>query len=38
MHPNLVTQKTQEALHDAQTRTLRDGRTEIGVEHLRLHR
>ena len=36
MDPNLLTQKTQEALHDAQTRALRDGHTEIDVEHLLL--
>ena len=29
MDPNLLTQKTQEALHDAQTRALRDGHTEV---------
>jgi ATP-dependent Clp protease ATP-binding subunit ClpB len=34
--PNLLTQKTQEALHDAQTRALRDGHTEIDVEHVLL--
>jgi ATP-dependent Clp protease ATP-binding subunit ClpB len=36
MDPNLLTQKTQEALHDAQTRALRDGHTEIDAEHLLL--
>src|SRR4051794_8471542 len=36
MDPNLLTQKMQEALHDAQTRALRDGHTEIGAEHLLL--
>jgi ATP-dependent Clp protease ATP-binding subunit ClpB len=36
MDPNLLTQKTQEALHDAQSRALRDGHTEIDVEHLLL--
>jgi ATP-dependent Clp protease ATP-binding subunit ClpB len=36
MDPNLLTQKTQEALHDAQTRALRDGHTEIDVEHVLL--
>ncbi|MDX6561025.1 MAG: ATP-dependent Clp protease ATP-binding subunit ClpB, partial [Gaiellales bacterium] len=34
MDPNRLTQKTQEALHDAQTRALRDGHTEIDVEHV----
>jgi ATP-dependent Clp protease ATP-binding subunit ClpB len=34
MDPNKLTQKTQEALHDAQTRALRYGHTEIDVEHL----
>ncbi len=36
MDPNLLTQKTQEALHDAQTRALRDGHTEVDVEHVLL--
>jgi ATP-dependent Clp protease ATP-binding subunit ClpB len=36
MDPNLLTQKMQEALHDAQTRALRDGHTEIDVEHVLL--
>jgi ATP-dependent Clp protease ATP-binding subunit ClpB len=36
MDPNLLTQKTQEALHEAQTRALRDGHTEIDVEHVLL--
>jgi ATP-dependent Clp protease ATP-binding subunit ClpB len=36
MDPNLLTQKTQEALHDAQTRALRDGHTETDVEHVLL--
>ena len=36
MDPNLLTQKMQEALHDAQTRALRDGHTEIDAEHLLL--
>src|SRR3954468_10012181 len=36
MDPNRVTQKTQEALHDAQTKALRYGHQEIGVEHLLL--
>ncbi|HEY1640564.1 MAG TPA: ATP-dependent chaperone ClpB [Streptosporangiaceae bacterium] len=34
MDPNLLTQKSQEALHDAQTRALRLGHTEVDVEHL----
>jgi ATP-dependent Clp protease ATP-binding subunit ClpB len=32
--PNQLTQKTQEALHDAQTKALRYGHTEVDVEHL----
>jgi ATP-dependent Clp protease ATP-binding subunit ClpB len=36
MDPNRLTQKTQEALHDAQTKALRYGHTEIGTEHLLL--
>jgi ATP-dependent Clp protease ATP-binding subunit ClpB len=36
MDPNLLTQKMQEALHEAQTRALRDGHTEIDVEHVLL--
>ena len=36
MDPNQLTQKTQEALHDAQTKALRYGHTEIDVEHLLL--
>jgi ATP-dependent Clp protease ATP-binding subunit ClpB len=36
MDPNRLTQKTQEALHDAQTKALRYGHTEIDVEHLLL--
>jgi ATP-dependent Clp protease ATP-binding subunit ClpB len=36
MDPNKLTQKTQEALHDAQTKALRYGHTEIDVEHLLL--
>ena len=36
MDPNLLTQKTQEALHDAQTKALRYGHTEVDVEHLLL--
>jgi ATP-dependent Clp protease ATP-binding subunit ClpB len=34
MDPNRLTQKTQEALHDAQTKALRHGHTEVDVEHL----
>ncbi|MEA2418540.1 MAG: ATP-dependent Clp protease ATP-binding subunit ClpB, partial [Thermoleophilaceae bacterium] len=34
MDPNQLTQKTQEALHDAQTKALRYGHTEVDVEHL----
>jgi len=33
---NRLTQKSQEALHDAQTKALRFGHTEIDVEHLLL--
>ena len=36
MDPNRLTQKTQEALHDAQTKALRFGHTEVEVEHLLL--
>src|SRR4051794_20533038 len=36
MDPNRLTQKTQEALHDAQTKALRYGHTEVDVEHLLL--
>jgi ATP-dependent Clp protease ATP-binding subunit ClpB len=36
MDPNRLTQKTQEALHDAQTKALRHGHTEVDVEHLLL--
>jgi ATP-dependent Clp protease ATP-binding subunit ClpB len=36
MDPNRLTEKTQEALHDAQTRALRYGHTEVDVEHLLL--
>jgi hypothetical protein len=31
MDPNRLTLKTQEALHDAQTKTLRYGHTEVGA-------
>ncbi|MEA2256055.1 MAG: ATP-dependent Clp protease ATP-binding subunit ClpB [Solirubrobacteraceae bacterium] len=34
MDPNRLTEKTQEALHDAQTKALRYGQTEVDVEHL----
>jgi ATP-dependent Clp protease ATP-binding subunit ClpB len=36
MDLNRLTEKTQEALHEAQTIALRHGNTEIGVEHLLL--
>ncbi len=36
MDPNRLTQKTQKALHDAQTKALRYGHTEVDVEHLLL--
>ena len=36
MDPNKLTQKSQEALHDAQTKSLRYGHTEVDVEHLLL--
>ncbi|HEV7584298.1 MAG TPA: ATP-dependent chaperone ClpB [Solirubrobacteraceae bacterium] len=36
MDPNRLTQKTQEALHDAQTRALRFGHTEVDTDHLLL--
>jgi ATP-dependent Clp protease ATP-binding subunit ClpB len=36
MDPNRLTQKSQEALHDAQTKALRYGHTEVGIEHLLL--
>ncbi len=36
MDPNRLTMKTQEALHDAQTKALRFGHTEVDVEHLLL--
>src|SRR4051794_2763822 len=36
MDPEQLTQKTQEALHDAQTKALRFGHTEVDVEHLLL--
>jgi ATP-dependent Clp protease ATP-binding subunit ClpB len=34
--PNRLTQKSQEALHDAQTKALRHGQTEVEPEHLLL--
>ena len=36
MDPNKLTQKSQEALHDAQTKALRFGHTEVDVDHLLL--
>jgi ATP-dependent Clp protease ATP-binding subunit ClpB len=36
MDPNRLTQKNQEALHDAQTKALRYGHAEVDVEHLLL--
>ncbi|HEY1539375.1 MAG TPA: Clp protease N-terminal domain-containing protein, partial [Solirubrobacteraceae bacterium] len=36
MDPNRLTQKTQEALHEAQTKALRFGHQQIDVEHLLL--
>jgi ATP-dependent Clp protease ATP-binding subunit ClpB len=36
MDPNRLTQKNQEALHDAQTKALRYGHPEVDVEHLLL--
>src|SRR4051794_20581838 len=36
MDPNQLTQKMQEAIHDAQTKALRFGHTEVDVEHLLL--
>jgi ATP-dependent Clp protease ATP-binding subunit ClpB len=36
MDPNKLTQKSQEAIHDAQTKALRFGHTEVDVEHLLL--
>src|SRR4051812_6983875 len=36
MDPNRLTEKTQEGLHDAQTKALRYGHTEVDVEHLLL--
>jgi ATP-dependent Clp protease ATP-binding subunit ClpB len=36
MDPSHLTQKSQEALHDAQTKALRFGPPEVDVEHLLL--
>ena len=36
MDPNHLTQKSAEALHDAQTKALRFGHTEVDGEHLLL--
>jgi ATP-dependent Clp protease ATP-binding subunit ClpB len=36
MDPNRLTQKSQEALHDAQTKALRYGHTEVDAEHMLL--
>jgi ATP-dependent Clp protease ATP-binding subunit ClpB len=36
MDPNRLTRKSQEALHDAQTKALRFGHTEVDVDHLLL--
>ncbi|MFL6055374.1 MAG: ATP-dependent Clp protease ATP-binding subunit, partial [Actinoallomurus sp.] len=36
MDPNRLTEKSQEALHDAQTKALRFGHTEVDAEHLLL--
>jgi ATP-dependent Clp protease ATP-binding subunit ClpB len=36
MDPNRLTEKTQQALHDAQTKALRYGHNEVDVEHLLL--
>jgi ATP-dependent Clp protease ATP-binding subunit ClpB len=36
MDPNKLTEKTQQALHDAQTKALRFGHTEVDVDHLLL--
>ncbi len=36
MDPNKLTQKSQEALHDAQTKALRIGHTEVDADHLLL--
>jgi hypothetical protein len=36
MHANRLTQRWQEALHDAQTKARRFGHVEVGAEHLLL--
>jgi ATP-dependent Clp protease ATP-binding subunit ClpB len=36
MDPNRLTEKTQQALHDAQTKALRFGHTEVDVDHVLL--
>jgi ATP-dependent Clp protease ATP-binding subunit ClpB len=36
MDPNRLTQKSQEALHDAQTKAMRYGHTQIEPEHVLL--
>src|SRR3954470_17293705 len=36
MDPSKLTQKSQEALHDAQTKALRFGHTEVDADHLLL--
>src|SRR4051812_37030459 len=36
MDPNRLTEKTQQALHDAQTKALRYGHNEVDVEHMLL--
>ncbi len=36
MDPSHLTQKSQEALHDAQTKALRYGHTDVDGEHLLL--
>jgi len=36
MDPSRLTQKTQEGLHDAQTKALRYGHTEVDIDHLAL--
>ncbi|HEY2437455.1 MAG TPA: Clp protease N-terminal domain-containing protein, partial [Solirubrobacteraceae bacterium] len=36
MNPNRWTLKTQEAVHDAQTKALRYGHTEVDADHLLL--
>ena len=36
MDPNRLTQKSQQALHDAQTKALRYGHTEVDTEHVLL--